>query len=199
MTKAKTRRRVDEWVDAILYESGLPATGRLVAIVMARFMDWETLGNAWPGPALLAELTGLHQSTVKEWLGRLCDAGWLEQTHRGGSDKGQNRERSRYRGTFGPVALDDGSSGTDPSSPAGRPVVVGAATRRPGRGDPSSRTTETISKTTVKDRGQGDGSARRANRARPKGSPGLYSALHGRGENEAEIYEIVNGRPVKVK
>jgi hypothetical protein len=135
MSSAVAARAVAAWREAVLSkdDGGLSSTDRLVALALSMHMDGDTLANAYPGPALLARRTGLAQSTVKASLARLVDLGWIEQTMRGGTDKGSSaRLASVYRGiprpTADPVREKDGLTRTtdrrDPSRtrPTTRPA-----------------------------------------------------------------------------
>jgi hypothetical protein len=82
----KPKRPVEGWVDAVLSPNGLSPSEKLVAVVMARFMNWTTLANAYPGPSRVAAMTGLHVSTVKRCLDVLCVREWLVQTSKGWVD-----------------------------------------------------------------------------------------------------------------
>lgn len=63
------------WRSAIT-ESDLPATTRLVALVLSLHMN-ERGGSCYPSQSTLARETGLHPETVKEHLRTLRTEGWL--------------------------------------------------------------------------------------------------------------------------
>jgi hypothetical protein len=116
------------WRSAIC-DSNLTPTERHVALTLALHMN-ERGGSAFPGAPRLARETGLHLTTVKNALGRLVEAGWLEIVARGGSPRGGRRSAHQYEARI-PVAYDDRSPHTtgrderdDRSSSAHRPVVL---------------------------------------------------------------------------
>lgn len=113
--------RRDDYRRAV-FRSELPSTAKLVAVALSEFMDNRTLGDARPGPALLAKRTGLTARSVEKWLAALVVAGWLVQTSKGGSVGG--RKASVYRGTIprtseprSPVKRSGDSSTSEPDSP----------------------------------------------------------------------------------
>lgn len=128
-----TAKAVFRWRDAVLSKDcRLPSTARLVAVALSMYMDSDSLGNAFPGPAALAARTGLSPSTVKAQLAVLVREGWIEQTRRGGTDPGSSRRlASVYRGlprpSGAPVRQKDGVGG-------GRAPVREAAGTRPAEG-----------------------------------------------------------------
>src|SRR5579862_8442076 len=100
MPRKKQNAR-DQWLWTVLSEKcDLPGTSRLVAVALSRFMDFETLDGAFPGPARLAGMTGLNESTVKRHLAFVCEAGWLKQVEKGGSYGLTGRHASEYRGRY---------------------------------------------------------------------------------------------------
>lgn len=109
---ARTRRRVDEYRDAVA-RSNLPSTAKLVAHAMSRYMDYRTLGGAYPGPARIAREIGMSARTVERWLSTLTERGWLEKTSIGGSFP--TRTATVYRGRI-PGSTSD-SSDTGPGKP----------------------------------------------------------------------------------
>jgi hypothetical protein len=142
---ARKPRPIDEYREAVLMgqaaeqlEKALTPTERLVAAAMSSFMDFDTLGNAYPGPALIARRTGLGLSTVKKALASLVDDGWLEVEHIGGSRKDGTREATVFRGAL-PTRLRDGRvRAADPSTTEPRPVYDVTPTRLPAGHHPLS-------------------------------------------------------------
>jgi hypothetical protein len=68
------------WRGAIC-DSGLPPITRLVAFTLSLHMN-ERGGSCYPGIALLARESGLAESTVREHIHKLIDAGWLKRSGR---------------------------------------------------------------------------------------------------------------------
>jgi hypothetical protein len=160
------KRAVDKWRAAVLSaDCDLPPLARLVAIVMAMFMDWDSLDGAYPGPGRVAARTGMHVSTVKRHLALLCERGWLIQTEKGFS-RGGERRASVYAGSY----PSHGGTGTDddPSHGARGPVAADASTRSAQRGDPSHSDTPPC-KDPVKDRGPNKVARARSARPGPSG------------------------------
>ena len=125
------------WRSAIA-ESTLPSTTRHVAVALSLYMS-ERGDSAHPGPARLAQDTGLHLSTVKEKLADLERLGWVRCISRGGR-RGEQRRANEYVATFPepplfdpqPVAHGDPSPSTtgrrecgDPSPSPRQPVAHG--------------------------------------------------------------------------
>ena len=90
-------RATDEYRAAIR-KSDLPATTRLVALVLSDFMDYRTLDDARPGLAMMVRQTRLGRSTVKEHLAELVRLEWLEVVEAGGFPK----KAAVYRGVIPP-------------------------------------------------------------------------------------------------
>jgi hypothetical protein len=196
VTKKKQNAR-DAWVDAILSpECDVPSAARLTAIALSRFMDWDTLGNAYPGPDRLARMTGRHISTVKEHLKQLCELEWLTQTMKGGSRRAEKREASVYQGRY-PSHWATGTP-NDPSHTAQQPVAESATTRSTTLGDPSQKTTPPFQGPGQRP-GQGNG-ARTRTGAR-EGSPRPRAPRETKNsdveEGAAVLYDIVDGKPVR--
>lgn len=91
--------RVDLWREAVRC-SDLPPTARHVALALSEYMDFNTLGSAYPGAFRLAGQTGLCVRTVQRMLSLLAERGWIVQTFRGGSPCGGPRRASAYRGAI---------------------------------------------------------------------------------------------------
>ena len=66
-----------EWYNAIIDESDLPSTTRLVLLTLFRFMNSD--GACWPSVSKLAEGTGLTRRTVGAHLERAEEAGWIDR------------------------------------------------------------------------------------------------------------------------
>jgi hypothetical protein len=101
---AQTRRRVDDYRDAVS-RSDLPSSAKLVAQAISRYMNYRTLGGAYPGPARIAKEVGMSTRTVKRWLATLTRLGWLEKTSIGGSYP--KRHATVYRGRFPKTTSDN--------------------------------------------------------------------------------------------
>lgn len=78
------RRPVEEWVDDV-FASDLSTSAKIVALAMARFMDWHTLGGVWVSPTRLAEMTGLTVRSVRRSIRLLLERGAIRQTSKGGA------------------------------------------------------------------------------------------------------------------
>src|SRR5918994_3357828 len=89
---------VHRWRETVRH-SRLRPLYKLVLIELSDFMDWETLGSAHPGPALLAHRTGVSIETAKRALKAGVGAELLHRTYTGGS-RGGTRTASAYRGNF---------------------------------------------------------------------------------------------------
>jgi hypothetical protein len=92
------QRRIDRWRDAI-WNSDLPPTPRFVAFALSRYMNFDKLSSAHPGPSRLANDTGYSLATVKRALKQLLELGWVQRVHEGGR-KGKRRQASIYQGLF---------------------------------------------------------------------------------------------------
>lgn len=129
------------WRSAVC-ESDLPPTARHVALTLSLYMN-ERGSSAFPGATRLARDTGLHESTVRAQLRDLCDAGWLEQTERGGQ-RGERRRANAYEARIPPTPLplvqDDPSFRTTPRSRRADPSPTTRGTPRSGRGQLSMTT-----------------------------------------------------------
>lgn len=85
------------WRSAIA-ESDLPPTTRHVLLTLSCYMN-ERGGSCYPGSALIANDSGLHQSTVKAHLSSAVDLGWLRVLRKGSALKGQPRLATEYVAT----------------------------------------------------------------------------------------------------
>jgi hypothetical protein len=91
-------RAVDHYRAAVK-GSTLSPVQKSVALAMADHMNYDTLGDAYPGPALIAGETGWEIRTVKRALKELVRLGWLVQVRKGGSTKHSPRLASVYQGS----------------------------------------------------------------------------------------------------
>src|SRR2546426_8924397 len=124
------RRPVEQWVDEILSGgSGLSPTDRLVAVALSRYMDFTTLGDAYPGAARLSADTGFDVRTVQRWLKRLEEKSWIDQTARGGTTSQGVKYASTYRGVHRSEREDPRHRAVDPS--AEDPVTPGTGSEDP--------------------------------------------------------------------
>jgi hypothetical protein len=89
---------VDRWRESVR-KSALRAPMKAVLLAMSSYMDRETLGSAYPGPARIASDTGYSERTVKYALKDAVDSKWLRQVYQGGSDK-RGRRASIYGGRW---------------------------------------------------------------------------------------------------
>lgn len=80
------------WRSAVC-DSDLPSVTRHVALTLSVYMS-ERGDSAFPGAARLARDTGLSERCVRQHLGVLTAAGWLELTKRGGGRKCANVYRA---------------------------------------------------------------------------------------------------------
>lgn len=90
MSRSSARWR---WMLA-LRESDLTSTERHVAMAFAMRANADG-GSCFPGPALIADDTGLTVRTVKRARTSLIEAGWLVELERGGMD-GSKRVPSSF-------------------------------------------------------------------------------------------------------
>lgn len=129
---ADTMKPLFGWRAAVC-ASDLSPTARLVALTLSLHMN-ELGGSAFPGPARLAQESGLHVATVKRELVALERAGWLRCVARGGG-KGEARRANEYEATIPatipvPVAHDYPYHTTTGST--GLPVAEDRGTRSTG-------------------------------------------------------------------
>ncbi len=124
----QSRAPLFAWRAAIGESSLSPAT-RHVLLQLSLYMDDQGAG-AFPGAARLARETGLHVSTVREYLGDAVAGCWLELVRRGGTLPGGRRVANSYRASFprgwGQAAAPAGDNDDPPP-----------ATGRLSRADPS--------------------------------------------------------------
>lgn len=104
------------WRQAILADgerwplNTLHSTSRLVACALAEHVNRER--QAWPGAAALARRTGLSERAVRTNLDALADAGWLDETDRGGRPGGR-------RTTLWTITTPEGTAWVTPERGAG--------------------------------------------------------------------------------
>jgi hypothetical protein len=91
--------RRDAWRHAVR-RSHLRAPVKAVLVELSEYMDNDTLGDAYPGPARLARATGYSLVTAKRALKEARERGWIVQTFKGGSRGGKDRHASIYRGAW---------------------------------------------------------------------------------------------------
>lgn len=125
-------------------ESDLKATQRHVALTLSLHMS-EKGDSCFPGIPLLAEETGLGQSTVRDSIRRLDEKGWLIRDVRGG------RESNRYTATV-PTPPDAGGVIDDPPDDlAGTPPASGGVPASKPGGTPPVAGAEDVSKDVIED------------------------------------------------
>lgn len=73
--------------------SDLPPTARLVALVVSCYMDADGR-NAYPSQETIARDSGLSLRTVRTWIDRLIDLGWLTVAR-----ESSGRSSRRYKAT----------------------------------------------------------------------------------------------------
>ena len=111
------------WERAFRENCGLPASTRLVGLVVATFMDDDGT-DAWPGLVTLSRCCGLGQRAVSKHLAVLVESGWLVRTREG-------RKVGSGAGAFGQPAayvasIPAGGTGVHPGTfPTGTDVPPG--------------------------------------------------------------------------
>lgn len=138
---------VSRWEDAV-WASALGSSEKLVALAMAKHADYSTGANCRPGPATLAAMTGLSDSTVVRCRRNLESAGWVARSSTGGL-RGEKRSANVYHltnpGHHDPGHGDTGGTVTPVDYPQDYP--------HGGHGDGGHGDTGV---TTTDDRGHGD-------------------------------------------
>ena len=110
------RRALDDWKrfewERSLRMLRLPATAKLVGLVLATYVDGETGENAHPGEERLAADCGLSVRAVRQHLGKLRDVGLIERTQ-----KGRANQHARTADTYA-LRLPATQLGLTPNHPA---------------------------------------------------------------------------------
>ena len=133
------------WERQLRASDGVVGTRLLVLLTLATWMDADG-GNAHPGHALVAEVTGLAERTVRQHLAGAVEEGWLELVRRG-HRAGTVPVASCYRATIPTGArlpVGEVPSGVEPpvgpvdnGTPTGTTVPVGPVDTTTPTGTPT--------------------------------------------------------------
>lgn len=89
---------VSRWEERV-WAAVLDPSVKLVALAMAKHADYSTGANCRPGPATLAAMTGLSDSTVVRCRRGLEESGWIARSSTGGL-RGEKRSANVYHLTY---------------------------------------------------------------------------------------------------
>ena len=141
-----TRFLVYKWQRALLCDSELNSTAKLVGLVLSTYADGQTGDSIYPARATIARACGFDVRTVDHAIERLEIAGWVTVTRTGG----RTHEATNHDGLTYP----DGRHRTTRTGG----TVTGGTGPRAAHGRRSTTQSERTA-TTAGDRGEGSARA----------------------------------------